>query len=178
MLSGVPENAPAESERTLLSSRGAWEHLELLGSTGEVYRSVWEVCVWLPDRSTFRWWRLCPLRLHMAKTSRHSCSNNSWRNSLWTRLPKEASEATGHPSLSQLTQLASNLANQDQTNTANQAVKDNCQAYHPHHGSQWVSLDASFRSPYASDAELWTTMRASALHTHKEVTQHDTTTRL
>ena len=28
-------------ESTLLSSRGAWEHLESLGSTSEVYRSVW-----------------------------------------------------------------------------------------------------------------------------------------
>jgi hypothetical protein len=53
VLSGAPENALAESESTLLSSRGAWEHLELLGSTGEVNRSVWEDCVWLPDRITF-----------------------------------------------------------------------------------------------------------------------------
>jgi hypothetical protein len=53
VLSGAPENALAESESTLLRSRGAWEHLELLGSTGDVYRSVWEVCVWLPDRFTF-----------------------------------------------------------------------------------------------------------------------------
>ena len=53
MLSGAPENALAESESTLLSSRGAWDHLELLGSTGAVYGSVWEVCVWLPDRFTF-----------------------------------------------------------------------------------------------------------------------------
>jgi hypothetical protein len=43
MLSGAPENALAESESTLLSSRGAWEHLEVLRSTGEVDRSVWEV---------------------------------------------------------------------------------------------------------------------------------------
>ena len=55
MLSGAPENALAESEGTLLSSRGAWEHLGLLRSTGEGYRSVWEVCVWLPDWFTFRW---------------------------------------------------------------------------------------------------------------------------
>jgi hypothetical protein len=47
VLSGAPENALAESESTLLRSRGAWKHLELLGSTGEVYRSVWEVYVWL-----------------------------------------------------------------------------------------------------------------------------------
>jgi len=53
VLLGAPENALAESESTLLSSRGAWEHLEVLRSTGEVDRSVWEVCVWLPDRFTF-----------------------------------------------------------------------------------------------------------------------------
>jgi len=49
VLSGAPEYALAESESTLLRSRGAWEHLELLESTGEVYRSVWELSVWLPD---------------------------------------------------------------------------------------------------------------------------------
>jgi hypothetical protein len=53
VLSGAPENALAESESTLLRSRGAWEHLELLGSTHEVYRSDWESCMWLPDRFTF-----------------------------------------------------------------------------------------------------------------------------
>ena len=36
----APENALAESESTLLSSRGAWEHLEVLRSTSEVDRSV------------------------------------------------------------------------------------------------------------------------------------------
>jgi len=50
VLSGVPENALAESKSTVLSSRGTWEHLEVLRSTGEVDQSVWEVCVWLPDR--------------------------------------------------------------------------------------------------------------------------------
>jgi hypothetical protein len=48
-LSGAPENALAESESTLQSSRGAWEHLEVLKSTSEGYRSIWEVCVWLSD---------------------------------------------------------------------------------------------------------------------------------
>jgi len=33
MLSGAPENALAESESTLQSSRGAWEHQKVLGST-------------------------------------------------------------------------------------------------------------------------------------------------
>jgi hypothetical protein len=53
VLSGARENAPAESESTLQSSSGGWEHLEVLGSCGEGYWSVWEVCVWLPDRITF-----------------------------------------------------------------------------------------------------------------------------
>ena len=52
-LSGARENALAESESTLQSCRGGWEHLEVLRSTGEGDRSVWEVCVWLPDRITF-----------------------------------------------------------------------------------------------------------------------------
>ena len=55
MLSEAPENALAESESTLQSSRGGWEHLEVLRSTGDGYRSVWEVCVWLPDWITFCW---------------------------------------------------------------------------------------------------------------------------
>jgi hypothetical protein len=53
VLSDAPENALAESDSTLLSSRGAWEHLEVLRSTGEVDRSVWEVCARLPNQFTF-----------------------------------------------------------------------------------------------------------------------------
>jgi len=53
VLSGACENALAASESTLQSSRGGWEHLEVLRSTGEGYRSVWEVCIWLLDRNTF-----------------------------------------------------------------------------------------------------------------------------
>ena len=49
MLSGAPEIAVAESENTLQSSRGGWEYVEVLRSTGEGYRSVWVVCVWVPD---------------------------------------------------------------------------------------------------------------------------------
>jgi hypothetical protein len=45
LLSGVIENSLAESECTLQSSRGGWEHLEVLRSTGEAYRSVWEVSI-------------------------------------------------------------------------------------------------------------------------------------
>ena len=54
-LSGASENALAQSENILQSSRGGWEHLEVLRSTGEGYRSVWEVCVWFPDRITSCW---------------------------------------------------------------------------------------------------------------------------
>jgi hypothetical protein len=53
VLSGARENALAKSESTLQSSRGGWEHLEVLRSTGEGSQSVWEVCVWLADRITF-----------------------------------------------------------------------------------------------------------------------------
>jgi hypothetical protein len=53
VLSGGRENALPQSESTLQSCRGGWEHLEVLSSSCEVYWSVWEVCVWLPDRITF-----------------------------------------------------------------------------------------------------------------------------
>jgi len=53
---GASEWALAEFQSTLLSSRGAWEPLELLRSTGKVDQSIWEVWVWLPDRFTFSWW--------------------------------------------------------------------------------------------------------------------------
>ena len=43
VLSGAPDNALAEPQSTLRSFRGAWEHLEILRSMGEVDRSVWEV---------------------------------------------------------------------------------------------------------------------------------------
>jgi len=57
VLSGARGNALAESESTLQSSRGGgWEHLEVLRSTGEGYRSVWEICIWLPDQITSCWW--------------------------------------------------------------------------------------------------------------------------
>ena len=55
MLSGAPENALAESQSTLLSSRGVWEHLEVFRSTGAVTWSVWENCELLPDWFTFCW---------------------------------------------------------------------------------------------------------------------------
>jgi hypothetical protein len=53
---GAPENALAESENYLHSSRGAWEHLEVDESTGEVEWNVWEVCMCLPDWCTLCWW--------------------------------------------------------------------------------------------------------------------------
>jgi len=59
VLSGARENALAESESTLQSCRGGWEHLEVLRSTGEGYRSVWEVFVWHLDRITFCSWQCC-----------------------------------------------------------------------------------------------------------------------
>jgi len=40
VLSGAHENGLAQSERILQSSRGGWEHREVLRSTGEGYRSV------------------------------------------------------------------------------------------------------------------------------------------
>jgi hypothetical protein len=53
VLSGARENTLAQSESIMQSCRGGWEHLEVLRSTGEGYRSVLEVCVCLPDRITF-----------------------------------------------------------------------------------------------------------------------------
>jgi len=35
---------------------GPGEHLEVFWSAGEDERSVWEVCLWLPDWFTFCWW--------------------------------------------------------------------------------------------------------------------------
>jgi len=49
VLSGARENALAESESTLQCSSWGWEHLKVLRSTGEGYRSAWEVCAWLPN---------------------------------------------------------------------------------------------------------------------------------
>jgi len=53
MLSGACQSALAEFERTFPNSRVDWEHLEVLRSSGEGYRSVWEVGIWLPDRNIF-----------------------------------------------------------------------------------------------------------------------------
>jgi len=72
VFSGAYGNALAESESELQCSRGGWEPLEVLRSTGESYRSVWEVCVWLPDRITFCWfktWSVAGLLLVVAAVS-------------------------------------------------------------------------------------------------------------
>jgi hypothetical protein len=55
VLWGACEHALAHSESTLPSSKEGCEHLGVLGRSGEGYQSVWEVCVWLRDRITFRW---------------------------------------------------------------------------------------------------------------------------
>ena len=53
MLSGTPENGLETSESKLFSFRKAWEHLELLMTTGEIHLSVCEDWMWLPDDVTF-----------------------------------------------------------------------------------------------------------------------------
>jgi len=109
-------------------------------------------------------------------SSSNNSSNNSSRNSLRTRLPKAANEAIGHPSPSLPTPLAAaNPANQDQTETANQAAEVNCQAYRQHHGSQRKSSKADILPANAYNADLRTTRRASALNTHKVVTHRSRT---
>ena len=45
MLSGTPEKALASSESTLVRSRGVWQCMGIIESTGEVDRYVWEVCL-------------------------------------------------------------------------------------------------------------------------------------
>jgi len=49
VLSEAPENDLEESEITLQSSSGAWEHLEELRRTGEGHWSVREVDMWHLD---------------------------------------------------------------------------------------------------------------------------------
>jgi len=53
VLSGAPANTVAQSESTLVSSRGVCEHLQVLDSTGEVAHSVREGCMLLSYRLTF-----------------------------------------------------------------------------------------------------------------------------
>jgi len=49
VLPGAPVNTLVESESTVQSSRGAWEHLEVNISTDKGYWRVPEFCAWLPD---------------------------------------------------------------------------------------------------------------------------------
>jgi hypothetical protein len=51
-LSDTPENTLVQSDSTMCGSRGVWEHLDALETTGEVVRGVGEVCSFLPDRFT------------------------------------------------------------------------------------------------------------------------------
>jgi len=91
------------------------------------YPAAWELTHF--TRSSIR---PRPSKLHMLKSLRHSSSNpstsNSSRNSLRTRLPKAATEVTGHPSLSQRTPQPANPANRDPTNTVNPAAVQNRQS--------------------------------------------------
>ena len=70
-----------------------------------------------------------------------------------------------------------NLANWNQTNKANEEVEDKCQAYRQHQGFQrkLSKTDIPLRNAY--NADLQTTIRASALDNHKEVTHHNGRTR-
>jgi len=49
VLSKAPVNALAEFGTALVSSRGVWEHLEVLRSPGEVSWSFWEIWICFPD---------------------------------------------------------------------------------------------------------------------------------
>jgi hypothetical protein len=116
----------------------------------------------------------------MSEARSHSgCNNsssNSRRNSLQTRLPEVGNEATGHPTLSQPTpQAAANPVDQEQTDTASQTVEENCRAYRLHHGYQRKYSKADVLLATTYDVDLRTTTRASALHTHEEVTHHNRT---
>jgi len=53
VLSEAPENTAAESKSALYSTRGGWEDLKVVRSTGEINQTVWEDCMSLPDRFTF-----------------------------------------------------------------------------------------------------------------------------
>jgi len=74
------ENTVAESERTLHSSSGVWEHLGVGWSTGEVAQSVWEVCVLRPNWYTFCWWKHPWSKLRCACNGRCSKRNCIYLN--------------------------------------------------------------------------------------------------
>jgi len=118
---------------------------------------------------------LRPRKLHMSKTRNHRSSNSSRGSSIGnnqrTCVATVANEATGHPSLSQLTPPAgANPANQDQTDTAHQAAEDNCWACRKDHWSHRKSSKPDVLLASSDDAELRTTRRDSAQNIHREVT--------
>jgi hypothetical protein len=84
VLSWLCDNALAQSESILQSSRVGWEHLEVLRSTGESYKSIWEVCVWLPDPITFCWWSntLSAAKCTIILTTREGIQKSSYNPSL------------------------------------------------------------------------------------------------
>jgi len=91
VLSGARENALEESETTLPSSRGGWEHLKVVRSTGEGYRSVWVVCVWLLDRITFCWCRHRSTSSATAAGGEYSRKHYGWQwERWWTRKRSDA----------------------------------------------------------------------------------------
>jgi hypothetical protein len=59
VLSGASDNAFEESESSLLSSSGDWEHLEVLRTNGEVAQSVGEDCVIVLNWLTSYWYGRC-----------------------------------------------------------------------------------------------------------------------
>jgi len=92
VLSGAPENALPESESTLQCSRGGWEHLEVLRSTGEGCWSVWEACVWHLDGFPFRGckfiWVRCGSKVEIRQQNVNlSGSHRQASQTLWSTAP-------------------------------------------------------------------------------------------
>jgi len=90
VLSGARENTLAHSESILHSSSGGCEYLEVLRSTGEGYRSFWEVWVWLLDRITLCWCPILKMSVNRASTIFGHASSVIWvvldRKHPWTRI--------------------------------------------------------------------------------------------
>jgi len=93
VVSGAPGNNLAESESTLQSSREAWEHLKVLRSTGEGYRSDWELGVLHVDRYTFCWWSPSKLSscqvvptVHPSNTATIMPSSGNSTHNWWPRI--------------------------------------------------------------------------------------------
>jgi len=93
VLTGGPENAVAESDSTLLSCRGVWEHLQVCRRTGEVAQSVWEDWVLLPDWFTLCWWKPIPMTsIKALQTTFYQlqCGQDQTGTSLWQFGPRES----------------------------------------------------------------------------------------